>query len=503
MSTEHQAEVLPDLSPAHALLSAAHQHPDRLSLIDAKSARSFTLAQSADCVRILAWYFTTLGLNAGDRIVVCAPNSVWHFLIHAAASWIHAVSVPVSPPLPEAVRRRLYNEVAPALIIGQRSFKPHTSNVLRCLSFDELDTLSREAGSNCPADFIPLPCHDETAALVFTSGTSGKMRAAQLRHANLWWASQCFRDGFEYSPASAICGVVAPLSHIGGFNGTSMDIFTHGGTVVVFSSFQPLSVVRGIEKWRISIMFVVPAMCHMLLNAAYENNVDLSSWTHPLVGGDAMGESLYSKMREAGLSPVHVWGMTELGGAGTFLSPEAWQRHPGAIGYPFPYIELRLVDPQGNPVDEAGQSGSIEVRGPGVAACYWGDDPRDTDEWFSTSDVGVFDSDMCLHILGRESRVINTGGELVSPIRVEEALRTLESVADCCVLGLKDEIWGQIVAAALVPATHEDLSLENVRNLVRDSLAPWQHPRRIRWVESLPKTTTGKVDFSQVQALFA
>ena len=141
MSTEHQAEVLPDLSPAHALLSAAHQHPDRLSLIDAKSARSFTLAQSADCVRILAWYFTTLGLNAGDRIVVCAPNSIWHFLIHAAASWIHAVSVPVSPLLPEAVRRRLYNEVAPALIIGQRSFKPHTSNLLASLSFEELYTL--------------------------------------------------------------------------------------------------------------------------------------------------------------------------------------------------------------------------------------------------------------------------------------------------------------------------------------------------------------------------
>ena len=503
MSTEHQAEVLPDLSPAHALLSAAHQHPDRLSLIDAESARTFTVAQSASCVRTLAWYFTTLGLNAGDRIVVCAPNSVWHFLIHAAASWIHAVSVPISPFLPEAVRERLYDEVAPALIIGPQTARSHTSNLLASLSFDELDTLSREAGSNCPADFIPLPCHDETAALVFTSGTSGKMRAAQLSHANLWWASQCFRDGFEYSPASAICGVVAPLSHIGGFNGTSMDIFTHGGTVVVFSSFQPLSVVRGIEKWRISIMFVVPAMCHMLLNAAYENNVDLSSWTHPLVGGDAMGESLYSKMREAGLCPVHVWGMTELGGAGTFLSPEAWQRHPGAIGYPFPYIELRLVDPQGNPVDEAGQSGSIEVRGPGVAACYWGDDPRDTDEWFSTSDVGVFDSDMCLHILGRASRVINTGGELVSPIRVEEALRSLECVADACVVGLADERWGQIVAAALVPATHEDLSLENVRNLVKDSLAPWQHPRRIRWVESLPKTTTGKVDFSQVQALFA
>ena len=503
MSTEHQAEVLPNLSPAHALLSAADQHPDRVSLIDAESARTFTLAQSASCVRTLAWYFTTLGLNAGDRIVVCAPNSVWHFLIHAAASWIHAVSVPISPLLPEAVRRRLYDEVAPALIIGEEHFTPHTSNLLACLSFEDLNMLARETSNKCPADFSPLPCHDETAALVFTSGTSGKMRAAQLTHANLWWASQCFRDGFEYCPGSAVCGVVAPLSHIGGFNGTSMDIFTHGGTLVIFSSFDPLEVARGIEKWRISIMFAVPAMCHMLVQAARDTRVDLSSWTHPLVGGDAMGESLYSKMREAGLAPIHVWGMTELGGAGAFLSSEAWQRHPGAIGYPFPYIELRLVDPQGNPIDEAGHSGSIEVRGPGVAACYWGDEPRHPDEWFSTSDIGVFDSDMCLHILGRASRVINTGGELVSPIRVEEALRTLESVADCCVLGLKNEIWGQIVAAALIPASDQRPSLRELRQELNEALAPWQHPRSIRWVEALPKTTTGKVDFSQVQALFA
>ena len=170
MNTGCQAEVLPDLSPAHALLSAAHQHPDRLSLIDAESARTFTLAQSASCVRRLAWYFTTLGLSAGDRIVVCAPNSVWHFLIHAAASWIHAVSVPISPLLPEAVRMRLYDEVAPALIMGPRSGRPHTSNLVASLAFEELDTLSREAGSQCPADFSPLPCHAESAALVVTSG---------------------------------------------------------------------------------------------------------------------------------------------------------------------------------------------------------------------------------------------------------------------------------------------------------------------------------------------
>ena len=489
----------PNLSPAHALLAAAHQHPDRPSLIDASSGRSLSVEESARLTRGLAWYFHSLGIGSEDRIVVCAPNSIWHFIVHAAASWIHAVTVPLSPLLPYKQRQEIYELVSPALII---STDGHCVDGASALPISLVEERASETANQIPTGWEPLTCDNQTAALVFTSGTSGKMRAAQLSHANLWWASQCFRDGFEYSPGSAICGVVAPLSHIGGFNGTSMDIFTHGGTVVVFSSFQPLSVVRGIEKWRISIMFVVPAMCHMLLNAADENNVDLSSWTHPLVGGDAMGESLYSKMHEAGLSPIHVWGMTELGGAGTFLSPEAWQRHPGAIGYPFPYIELRLVDPQGNPITEAGQAGTIEVRGPGIISRYWGEEER-TSEWFSSSDIAVFDEDDCMHMIGRSSRVINTGGELVSPAHVEEALRSLECVADACVVGLDDERWGQIVAAALVPATREDLSLENVRNLVKDSLAPWQHPRRIRWVENLPKTTTGKVDFSQVQALFA
>ena len=249
-------------------------------------------------------------------------------------------------------------------------------------------------------------------------------------------------------------------------------------------------------------MFAVPAMCHMLVQAAREAAIDLSSWMHPLVGGDAMGESLFDEMSRMGLSPIHVWGMTELGGAGTFLSPERWPAHLGAIGFPFPYIQCRLRDAQGNLITEAGQAGIIEVRGPGVASRYWGEEEREN-EWFSSSDIAVFDEDHCMHMIGRSSRVINTGGELVSPAHVEEALRALDCVADACVVGLDDERWGQIVAAALVPATHEEPSLKEVRNLVKDSLAPWQHPRRIRWVEALPKTTTGKVDFSQAQSLFA
>lgn len=501
MSTAVGAQVRPDLSPAHALLSAARQRPDHLSLVDAHREISLTLQQSATFVRALAWEFTRLGVEAGDRIVVCAPNSIWHFLIHAAASWIHAVTVPLSPLLPVSQREHQLAQVCPTILIHEDLVQPLKSVETTVLSFDDLERFVQDACNNCPEDFLPLPCHDETAALVFTSGTSGKMRAAALSHANLWWASQCFRDGFQYSPGSAICGVVAPLSHIGGFNGTSMDIFTHGGTVVVFSAFHPDTLAREIQKWRISIMFAVPAMCYPLLRTAFDRGFDLSSWTHPLIGGDAMGACLFDEMKAMGLSPIHVWGMTELGGAGTFLSPDCWHAHPGAIGFPFPYVERRLVSSEGHVIDEAGHAGMIEVRGPGVASHYWGEEAREN-EWFSTSDIAVYDADRCLHMLGRSSRVINTGGELVAPALVEEALRSLDCVADCCVIGLEDPQWGQVVAAALVPTSHSTPSAEELRTLLGDSLAPWQRPRRILWIDELPQTTTGKTDFTHLSSIF-
>ena len=221
---------MPNLSPAHALLAAARQRPDRPSLIDASSGRTLSVEESARLTRGLAWYFHSRGIGAEDRIVVCAPNSIWHFIVHTAASWIHAVTVPVSPMLPCNQRQEIYDIVSPALII---SADGNSVDGVPALPMSLIEERASQAINQSPTGWEPLTCYEQTAALVFTSGTSGKMRAAQLSHVNLWWASQCFRDGFEYSPGSAICGVVAPLSHIGGFNGTTMDIFTHGGPVDV------------------------------------------------------------------------------------------------------------------------------------------------------------------------------------------------------------------------------------------------------------------------------
>ena len=478
------AAVAPDYSPARALLRAAEQHPSRASLVDGATDRVWSVAESADAVARLAGALRGRGLGASSRIAVIAQNSPWHFLIHVAASWIHAATVPMSPRAPAPRLREMLEAAAVDLVV-----------------VDEAGAAALAGGAGAPVVAVsdieewsclapvpagpPLPCAQEEAAVVFTSGSTGLPRPVRLSHAALWWASACFRDGFEYSPGSHVVGVCAPLSHIGGFNGTTLDTFSHGGTLVVVGpSFDPVRTLECVQRHRIAMMFVVPTMARALLEANESVGADLSSWVRPLVGGDALTPALAERMRRAGLAPIHVWGMTETGGAGAMAAPDSGAP-AGSIGRPFPYVDLRIVGADGAAAGP-GALGTIEVRGPGVVTGH---------EWLNTGDLGFVDADGWVHLVGRAHRMINTGGELVAPPRVEAALMELEEVREALVVGVPDETWGEVVGAVLVASPGADaasLSPASLAAALGGALAPWERVRRVRPVDALPLTATGK-----------
>ncbi|MCD4549339.1 class I adenylate-forming enzyme family protein [Schaalia sp. lx-260] len=491
--------LMPDYAPARPLFHAALQHPHRISLIEACSGRTWTVSQAWESVCRMSAVFLSHGVKASDRVAIVAVNNPRHFIAHVALSLLGAVTVPLSPRLPDAQLEVLFTDCRPHLVItdGQSQSRACFS-AWPTVTWDELDQalsgVQPWAGTITPRDH-------EIAAIVYTSGSTGLPRPISLTHAHLWWASVNFRDGFEYSPGINVVGVCAPLSHIGGFNGTSMDVFTHGGTVVVFDSFNPVFILRAIERYEISMMFAVPAMCHAFLSAREEAAADISSWTRPLIGGERMSTHLAKRLHEWGLRPIHVWGMTETGGAGLMCSPDAQSAHPGAIGRPFPYVEERVVDDEGSPIHSPHVLGHLHVRGPGVVTSR-------ADGWLDTGDMVHYDEGGFIHFVSRLSRLINTGGELVAPGVVEDAVRTLDSVADVLVLGIPNERWGQVVAALVVPdpayaSNMQGLpSLQQIQQFTRDFLAPWQQPRLIRWVESLPTTSTGKPDPHAARAYF-
>lgn len=478
------AAVAPDYSPARALLRAAEQHPSRASLVDGATDRVWSVAESADAVARLAGALRGRGLDASSRIAVVAQNSPWHFLIHVAASWIHAATVPMSPRAPAPRLREMLEAAAADLVVVDEAGAAALADGagVPVVAVSDIEEWSRLAPAPTGP---PLPCAQEEAAVVFTSGSTGLPRPVRLSHAALWWASTCFRDGFEYSPGSHVVGVCAPLSHIGGFNGTTLDTFSHGGTLVVVGpSFDPVRTLECVQRHRIAMMFVVPTMARALLEANESVGADLSSWVRPLVGGDALTPALAERMRRAGLAPIHVWGMTETGGAGAMAAPDS-HAPAGSIGRPFPYVDLRIVGAHGAAAGP-GALGTIEVRGPGVVTGQ---------EWLSTGDLGFVDADGWVHLVGRAHRMINTGGELVAPPRVEAALMELEEVREALVVGVPDETWGEVVGAVLVPSPGADaasLSPASLAAALGGALAPWERVRRVRPVDALPLTATGK-----------
>ncbi len=478
------AAMAPDYSPARALLRAAEQHPSRASLVDGATDRVWSVAESADAVARLAGALRGRGLGASSRIAVIAQNSPWHFLIHVAASWIRAATVPISPRAPAPRLREMLEAAAVDLVVVDEAGAAALAGGagVPVVAVSDIEEWSRLAPA--PAG-PPLPCAQEEAAVVFTSGSTGLPRPVRLSHAALWWASACFRDGFEYSPGSHVVGVCAPLSHIGGFNGTTLDTFSHGGTLVVVGpSFDPVRTLECVQRHRIAMMFVVPTMARALLEANESVGADLSSWVRPLVGGDALTPALAERMRRAGLAPIHVWGMTETGGAGAMAAPDS-HAPAGSIGRPFPYVDLRIVGAHGAAAGP-GALGTIEVRGPGVVTGQ---------EWLSTGDLGFVDADGWVHLVGRAHRMINTGGELVAPPRVEAALMELEEVREALVVGVPDETWGEVVGAVLVPSPGADaasLSPASLAAALGGALAPWERVRRVRLVDALPLTATDK-----------
>lgn len=525
--------LTPDYSPARTLIRAALQHPQRTSLVWGFEGDEWSLQRSAQAVRRLARLLLDKA-TPGDRIAIIGPNSPWHFLVHVAGSWAGTVTVPLSPRLPVAQLVDLLADCSPRIVVTTDELRetlsprldqaqPETPQPV-VWTFEEL--AAREASASAITENPPARA-DELAAVVYTSGSSGIPRGVELTHSQMWWGSMSFRDGFEYCPGTDVIGVCAPLSHIGGFNGTTLDAFAHGGTVVVLPGFEPVSVLRAVEKYHITQMFLVPVMCHLLVDAQANVQADLSSYRNPLIGGDSMGADLEERLRSIGLSPIHVWGMTETSGAGAMLSADVFGDHAGAIGLPFPYVDLRLVSDSGR-VLEPGRDidvlGEIQVRGPGVSAAYF-NRPQDTresrvDGWLRTGDLGSYDREGFVHMVGRATRMIHTAGEMVAPRRVEEAVRALPFVADVMVVGVPDERWGQIVGAVAVPVSADDADgqeaagdarprafsdeeLRVIREACQAVLAPWETVRVGAWVDALPLTSTGKPDPGVAQDLLA
>ena len=435
-------------------------------------------------------------IHPGDRVVVAVPNGYDTFLLSLAACRAGGVAVPVNSRMRRAEIDHVVADSGAALVVRRAE-----------------EVLAEPLGRAVTAD--PL----DVATILYTSGTTGLPKGAELTHrallaqvaAGAMWPAWLRRD-------EAVVGL--PVAHIMGFLAL-LGLAVAGVPVYLVPTFQADEVLDAIEHRRSTIFLGVPAMYRLMLDAGAESR-DLRSVRLWVSGADVLPEDLARRFKRMGASvtlPVlgfsvgeaafaEGYGMVELaGGVAAKVSPPWVPLGIGDfLGFPLPPHRLKVVDDDGEEVG-AGQTGELWVHGPGVLRGYHGD-PEATskvltqDGWLRTGDLARKGPLGLVFFAGRQKDVILHGGFTVYANEVERALEQHPDVLEAAVLGLPDEQRGEVPVAAVRIRPRGGVTEEGLAAWARERLSGYKAPRRVRFVDDLPRTGTGKVQKDELRPLF-
>jgi malonyl-CoA/methylmalonyl-CoA synthetase len=493
------AEYDPTAGAAPNLTAAWRRHwqtdPDRVQIHDVDrgwSTRGELEAISAERAARLA----RLGLARGDRILLSAASSFDLVASYVASLRLGLVAVPTNTAYGPRELEHVVTDARPRAAIVDEAERGAwlaaiDSDLVRLSP--ALETF--DGGPPAPSPDRPtsaMPPLDaaepgEAALICYTSGTTGRPKGAVLSHANCLASAAALAVAWRWTEADRLI-LALPLFHMHGLGvGLHGTLFT-GGSAVLQRGFRPEAVLDAIAAHSATLFFGVPTMYHRL--AAEPRAGELAPLRLCVSGSAPMPATLHAAIEAAsGQRVLERYGMTE-----TLMlvsNPHDGERRPGSVGLPLPGVELRL---EGEPAE-------IQVRGPNVFGGYWERPDANAeaftpDGWFRTGDLGAFDDDGYVRIVGRAKELIISGGYNVHPREVEDALREDPAIDDVAVVGEPSEEWGERIVAYVVPATPEDahrLDLASLRARLGGRLAPYKHPRAVHAVEALPRNALGKV----------
>jgi fatty-acyl-CoA synthase len=452
----------------------------------------------------LAHGLRALGVCPGDRVAYLDLNHPDFFLSLFAAAKLGAIFVPLNfrltPPelafiIGDAGVHTLIHDGAFAAAVDEiRDRIPCRELVCRTprLGVRSLDDLLRDQRTD---DMDNQVATDEVAVIMYTSGTTGRPKGAMLTHGNLLWNNINAGLAFDIS-VDDITLVCAPLFHIGGLNVTPLIAFMKGAEVVLMRAFDPGVVLELIPRHRATTMFGVPAMFLFMSQHPGFAAADLSSIRFFLCGGAPVPEALIRFYGQRGLCFAQGYGLTETAPFVTLVPVERAAEKVGSAGIPPFFTDVKLVDDAGHEVP-TGERGEVVVRGPNVMKGYW-NRPDATaeaivDGWFHTGDIGTRDADGFFYIVDRKKDMIITGGENVYPAEVEDSLYQHPDVAEAAVIGVPDSRWGEAVLAIIVVKPGAELSEQDILDFSQGRLARYKQPRRVVFIDALPRNPAGKV----------
>jgi long-chain acyl-CoA synthetase len=359
-----------------------------------------------------------------------------------------------------------------------------------------------------PAAAVTQRSGDDDAVILYTSGTTGKPKGAELTHANLTRnASLTAATLINAGPDDVIMGCL-PLFHVFGLTCGLNATIAGGGTLSLLPRFDPAKALEIIGRDKVTVFEGVPTMYAAMLHHPAHASADTSSLRTCVSGGAAMPVAVMRGFEEAfGCIILEGYGLSETSPVASFNHP-GQVRKPGSIGTPVEGVEMRVVDADGHPLP-AGEVGEIAIRGHNVMKGYWGQ-PEATAEamkgvgevgggWFLTGDLAQVDDDGYFFIVDRKKDLIIRGGYNVYPREIEEVLHEHPAVAEVAVIGIPHDELGEDVGAAVVLKPGTTATPADLRAFVRDRVAAYKYPRHVWLLPELPKGPTGKILRREVQ----
>jgi long-chain acyl-CoA synthetase len=482
---------------AGLLTASAERDPDHVAikLDDAELTYGALDGASAHIAGLLAEH----GFERGDRVGIMLPNVPYFPVIYYGVLRAGGVVVPMNVLLKKREVAYYLSDSGAKLVFAWHDFAQDAQAGAEqagaeCLLV-EPGAFEEQVGAATPDTAVADTADDDTAVLLYTSGTTGQPKGAELTHANLTRNAQGSADLFDLGSEAIVLGAL-PLFHSFGQTCGLNATVSGGGTLTLLPRFEPGKALEIIQRDKVNVFQGVPTMYGAMLHHPERENYDVSTLRLCGSGGSAMPVELLRGFDEAfGCKIMEGYGLSESSPVASFNHADR-ERKPGSIGTPISDVEMRVVDEDDNEVAQ-GEVGEILIRGYNVMKGYWQrpDETAETiiDGWLHTGDMGRVDEDGYFYVVDRKKELIIRGGYNVYPREIEEVLYEHPAVREAAVLGVPHDEYGEEVGAAVSLKDGESVTADELRNYVKDQVAAYKYPRKLWFVDELPKGPTGKI----------
>lgn len=452
-----------------------------------------------------------LGVTPGDRVAVQVEKSVDNLCLYLACLRAGAVFLPLNTAYVESELEYFLSDAEPRVLVCKPEALAVLSETAKKAKVGVTHSLGQKGDGSlaaladqAPTTFETVPrSSDDIAVILYTSGTTGRSKGAMITHNNLGSNAKALADTWRFTGDDVLIHAL-PIFHAHGlFVGVNVTLLV-GGSMIYFPSFDAASVMPAFK--RATAMMGVPTFYTRLL-ALDEFNRDAVKHMRLFVSGSAPLSAEIHKAFEArtGHAILERYGMTET--AMITSNPYEGARRPGTVGFPLPGVEVRVADRETGKQLPDGEVGSIEIRGPNVFKGYW-HMPEKTksefreDGFFISGDLGLIDDQGYLNIVGRDKDLIITGGYNVYPAEVEAELDSIEGIAESAVVGVPHADFGEGVTGVVALRNGASVSEDEIRDALSDRLAKYKVPKRVFFVDALPRNTMGKIEKARLREIY-